>query len=70
MLKLYTKAKRKQIQTHPNTKWIKIFNEYEAMCFQLFCNNYNEFKERFGKNLFDDGIDCKAFLEDYFNIKL
>lgn len=27
------------------------------------------FQKRFGKNLFDDGIDCKLFLENYFNIK-
>jgi len=35
----------------------------------LFCESLQDFQNKFGKNLFNDGIDCKKFLEDYFNIK-
>jgi len=43
---------------------------YEWFVCYLFCESITEFQERFGKNLFDEGVDCKKFLEDYFNIKL
>jgi hypothetical protein len=37
----------------------------------IFCDNsIKVFKERFGANLFSEGADCKALLEDYFGIKL
>lgn len=43
---------------------------YEWFVCYLFCESITIFRERFGKNLFDDGIDCKKYLEKYFNIKL
>ena len=38
----------------------------------VFCTGLKDFNERFRRigMLFDDGIDCKKFLEDYFHIKL
>lgn len=36
----------------------------------VFTESMEEFRERFGRNLFDDGIDCKKFLEEYFNVSL
>lgn len=42
---------------------------YEWFVCYLFCDSIAEFRERFGPNLFDKGIDCKKFLEDYFKIK-
>ena len=37
-----------------------------------FCDGLKDFNERFRHEgmLFDDGIDCKKFLEDYFQMDL
>ena len=43
---------------------------FEFFTMQVFTESMQEFKERFGPNLFDDGIDCKKFLEEYFNVSL
>lgn len=54
-----------------NRKDEKLFkNVYEWFTMTVFCDTMAEFKERFGVNLFDEGIDCKHFLEDYFNVNL
>ena len=45
-------------------------NVYEWFTMTVFCDTMEEFRERFGANLFDDGIDCKKFLEDYFKVSL
>lgn len=45
-------------------------NVFEWFVCYLFCDSFSEFQERFGPNLFDGGIDCKEFLENYFNIDL
>ena len=36
----------------------------------FYADNIKYFNERFGANMFGDAVDCKKFLEDYFNIKL
>ena len=58
-------------ESHKLTKNKKMFRDvYEWFVCYLFCDSITEFRERFGKNLFDDGVDCKEFLENYFNINL
>ena len=70
MVKLYIRGGQKWFENHKNILTTQRFNNiYELFVFTVFCQNIKEFKERFGKNLFDDGIDCKQFLEDYFKIK-
>lgn len=71
LVKLYIRGGQKYLQTHPQSKNHKNFkNVYEWFTFALYCDNMIEFKERFGSTLFDDGIDCKKYLEQQFNIKL
>ena len=54
-----------------NRKGKTLFNSvFEFFTMQVFTESMQEFKERFGPNLFDDGIDCKKFLEEYFNVSL
>lgn len=61
---------QKFLNNHPNSKIASYYKDgYEWFAENLFCDNVYEFQEKFGKNLFDDGIDCKQFLEDYFDIK-
>lgn len=45
-------------------------NVFQWFTMTVFTESMQEFEERFGRNLFDDGIDCKKFLEDYFHISL
>lgn len=71
MIKMYCRAGSIYRKNHPNSPNNEKFsNVYELLCFTLYTNTMGEFKEKFGKSLFDDGIDCKAFLEQQFNIKL
>lgn len=58
------------LDTHPNTASHKKFSDvYELFVHNVFYNTYEEFKLSIGDNLFGKGIDCKSFLEQYFNIK-
>lgn len=71
MVKMYCRAGGVFLKNHPNSSSVTKFKDvYGLLCFSLFTGSYDEYKERFGPNLFDDGIDCKEFLENYFNIKL
>lgn len=71
MVKFYIRGGQKYLETHPNAKSKTYFhNVYEWLTFDLFCDSLVEFRERFGANLFDGGIDCKEFLENYFKIEL
>lgn len=70
MVKLYIRGCWYYFDSKRFTKNNSQFNNvYEKFVCLLFCDNLVEFKKKFGKNLFNDGIDCKTFLEDYFNIK-
>ena len=54
-----------------NRKGQKLFDDvFQWFTMTVFTESMEEFRERFGRNLFDDGIDCKKFLEDYFNVNL
>lgn len=71
MIKFYISEGKKYLESHPNAKSKTYFNNvYEWLTFDLFCDSLVEFRERFGANIFDDGIDCKEFLENYFHVEL
>lgn len=56
---------------HPNTKGRKIYSSiYELFISNIFFKSYNETKIAIDGGLFGGKIDCKLFLENYFNIKL
>lgn len=71
MVKLYVFGGGQFLENHPNSKIAKMVKDaYEFFVFDVFCERSNvRFQEKFGANLFDDGIDCKKFLEEYFHIK-
>lgn len=71
LIKLYAIGGECFLDNHPLSKNHKRFKDvYQWLVCELFCDlSYHKFQEKFGKNLFDDGMDCKKFLEDYFNIK-
>ena len=68
MVKMYVGGGKFFLQSHKLHHYFG--NVYEWFTCYLFCESIQEFRERFGPNLFNGGIDCKEFLENYFNIKL
>lgn len=71
LVKAYIRSGQKYRDTHPNVKNIQTFsNVYDWFTMQLFCDTMKEFEQKFGKDLFGNKINCKQYLEEYFNIKL
>lgn len=71
MVKLYVRGGKHYLDNHPLSKMSKLCKDaYEFFCFDVFCECSNvRFQQMFGKNLFDNGTNCKEFLENYFKIK-
>lgn len=70
MVKMYLGGGRYRYE-HTLVKNKRYFhNVYEWFVCYLFCDSIREFRERFGPNLFNGGVDCKEFLENYFKIEL
>lgn len=71
MVKLYIRGGQQYLDNHPLSKIASLcHNAYQFFCLDVFCERSNaKFQEKFGATLFDDGVDCKEFLERYFNIK-
>lgn len=56
---------------HPNANSHKKFHSiYELFVHNVFFDSYDAFELSVGGGMFGDRIDCKQFLEDYFNVKL
>ena len=72
MVKAYIRAGQKFFEKYPQNSNAKRFggDVYKWFCMDLFCDNMADFRERFGQTLFTPPINCKDFLENYFNIKL
>ena len=74
MVRQYIRNASYYFDNHYNNEYRKgekLFNNvYEWFTMTVFTESMQEFRERFGRNLFDDGIDCKRFLEEYFGVSL
>jgi phosphoadenosine phosphosulfate reductase len=71
MIKMYCRQGEKYRQAHPNSPNIKMFpTVYDWLTFTLYCDSIEDFRQKFGVNMFGEAIDTKAFLEKEFNIKL
>ena len=58
-------------ESHPNTSSRENFADvYELMVHNLFYRSYAEFRNAVDGGLLGEKVDCKRFLEDYFNIEL
>ena len=72
MVKLYCRGGGKFLDNHKNSKISKYCKDaYEFFCFDVLCKrSHTVFQNKFGgNNLFGEKINCKKFLENYFNIK-
>lgn len=66
MVKLYVRGGIEFCKKQTKNK----YNPYQMFVLDVFCDSSRiVFEDKFGKNLFDDGIDCKKFLEEQFQIK-
>lgn len=75
LLRATIKALRVYRENHPNSACITKHgyrNEYEQMVRDIFYDNQDEYNIAVSGGLFGDTerVDCKAFLEKYFNVKL
>ena len=71
MVRLYVRGGGEYLEKHPHSRIASLVRDkYEFFCFDVFCQrSYARFQCKFGATLFSEHTDCKAFLEDYFNIK-
>lgn len=71
MVRLYVHAAQQFLECHPQSKMFAYLKDaYEWFVMSLYCNSKADFKQRFGATLFTPKIDCKAFLENEYGIKL
>lgn len=76
MIKLYVRCGKKFLDTHPNSVKHKYGDAYRWFVRDLFFRSDDEFFGHVGggdsekyNDLFGEKVDCKKFIEDYFNIK-
>lgn len=71
MVRAYIRAENVFLNRHPDSPIFDIYKDvYELFTSRLFCSSHDEFEFRFGKQLFFERIDCKDFLQTYFNVDL
>lgn len=69
MVREYIKRTKIWRETHPNAKThLKFTDEYETFMMSKFFDSYEDFRLA-TTGMFGD-IDCKAWLEEYFNVEL
>ena len=72
LVKAYIRAGKEFLHTHTHTKTGKRWGNdvYAWFCNELFCDSRADYELKFGRNLFEEKVDCKHFLEEQFNVKL
>ena len=74
IVKAYARALQRYFDTHPNCKTVSKWgyrDAYEQLVRDLFYDSQDEFSVAVSGGMFgaDQALDCKAYLEEYFNIK-
>ena len=71
MVRLYVKAAQKFLDEHPESPTLAYCRDgAEWFTFTLYCDTIDEWKEKFGPTLFDEGIDCHKHLAELFGIEI
>lgn len=71
MVKFYLRNGNIWLKSHTHTLTAKKYEDvYEWFVVDLFRKKIKNIEQKIKGSMFDEGIDCKAFLEDYFKIKL
>lgn len=74
IVKAYARALQRYLDTHPNCKTVAKWgyrNAYEQLVRDFFYESQEEYNVAVSGGMFgaDQALDCKAYLENYFNIK-
>lgn len=71
IVRAYARALRKYRQTHDTVNSRLFQNEYEQLVRDLFFDTNDDYERAVNGGMFGDTerVDCKKFLENYFNIK-
>lgn len=72
LLKRLVKSVRVFLDNHPNCSSKKKFsdNEYNIVFHNIFCESYDDYVTKVSEDLWGNRLDTKAYLEEYFKIKL
>ena len=71
LVKAWISAGKEWMATHPNVASHKKFgNIYDLFYHNIFCKSYAEYLDSQRLDLFGQKLDCKLFIENYFNIRL
>lgn len=71
MLKALARAANKYLETHSHcSAFSKFGNAYNVIFHNLFCESYDDYATEVSIDLWGGQLDTKAFLENYFRIKL
>lgn len=72
LLKSLIKSVEVFLATHPDCSSQKKFsgNAYNLVFHNLFCESYDDYVMKTAVDLWGNQLDCKTFLEGYFNITL
>ena len=63
-------AKRWAEARPDSTFWTKFGSVHNLVFFKLFCDTYEEYCYKLQPDIWGGRLDCKEYLENYFNIKL
>ena len=71
MVKFYVRNKQIFLDNHPNSIQHKLFKDAcETFYADVFCKTMADFHRAKQPDLWGNTLDCKTYLEQYFNIKL
>lgn len=71
LVRAWLNAGKKWWDSHPNINSRKKFSDiYELFVSNIFFNSYEDFLLSIKGGIFDEPINCKNWLEDYFSIEL
>lgn len=71
MVKCYIRAGSIYWNSHPSSPMKRYLSDvYEWFVMHLFCDSKEDFRLKFGENIFSGKTDCRLFLEHYFDISL
>ena len=58
-------------EARPNSSfWTRFGSVHNLVFFKLFCDNYEEYLYKLQPDIWGGQLNCKEYLENYFNIKL
>jgi phosphoadenosine phosphosulfate reductase len=71
LVKAWLRAGQKWFETHSESKTHEVFGSvFDLFYYHVFCTSHADYLQRKSVDLWGGVLDCKKFLEQFFNIKL